>query len=55
MWSLSRNSSAVLGNLQFASPDFAVGRKGKDLLRCFKVRIHAVESNKSRPRPSISA
>ena len=30
--------------LQHASPDFAARRKGKGLLRCFKVRIHAVDS-----------
>jgi hypothetical protein len=34
----------VLGHLQNASPDFAAGRKGKGLLRRFKVRIHAVDS-----------
>ncbi len=33
---------SVLGHLQHASPDFATGRKGKGLLRRFKVRIHAV-------------
>ena len=35
---------SVLGHLQHASPDFAAGRKGKGLLRRFKVRIHAVDS-----------
>ena len=35
---------SVLGHLQRASPDFAAGRKGKGLLRRFKVRIHAVDS-----------
>lgn len=35
---------SVLGNLQHASPDFAAGRKGKGLLRRFKVRVHAVDS-----------
>jgi hypothetical protein len=35
---------SVLGNLQHASPDFASGRKGKGLLRRFKVKIHAVDS-----------
>jgi hypothetical protein len=34
----------LLGHLQHASPDFAAGRKGKGLLRRFKVRIHAVDS-----------
>ena len=34
----------MLGHLQNASPDFAAGRKGKGLLRRFKVRIHAVDS-----------
>jgi hypothetical protein len=33
-----------LAHLQHASPDFAAGRKGKGLLRRFKVRIHAVDS-----------
>ena len=33
---------SVLGHLQHASPDFAAGRKGKGVLRRFKVRIHAV-------------
>jgi hypothetical protein len=32
------------GHLQNASPSFAAGRKGKGLLRRFKVRIHAVDS-----------
>lgn len=35
---------SVLGHLQHASQDFAAGRKGKGLLRRFKVRIHAVDS-----------
>lgn len=35
---------STLGHLQHASPDFASGRKGKGLLRRFKVRIHAVDS-----------
>jgi len=35
---------SVMGHLQHASPDFASGRKGKGLLRRFKVRIHAVDS-----------
>ncbi|MEO0017197.1 MAG: hypothetical protein RLZZ522_480 [Verrucomicrobiota bacterium] len=35
---------STLGHLQHASPDFATGRKGKGLLRRFKVRIHAVDS-----------
>lgn len=35
---------SVLGHLQHASPDFAAARKGKGLLRRFKVRIHAVDS-----------
>jgi hypothetical protein len=35
---------SVLGHLQHASPGFAAGRKGKGLLRRFKVRIHAVDS-----------
>ncbi len=34
----------MLGHLQHASPEFAAGRKGKGLLRRFKVRIHAVDS-----------
>jgi hypothetical protein len=33
-----------LAHLQHASPDFAAGRKGKGLLRRFKVRTHAVDS-----------
>ena len=33
-----------LAHLQHASPDFAAGRKGKGLLRRFKVRVHAVDS-----------
>jgi hypothetical protein len=35
---------SVLGHLQHAQPAFATGRKGKGLLRRFKVRIHAVDS-----------
>lgn len=35
---------SVLGHLQHISPGFAAGRKGKGLLRRFKVRIHAVDS-----------
>lgn len=35
---------AELAHLQHASPDFATGRKGKGLLRRFKVKIHAVDS-----------
>lgn len=35
---------SVLGHLQHACPSFAAGRKGKGLLRRFKVRIHAVDS-----------
>lgn len=35
---------SVLAHLQHAKPDFAAGRKGKGLLRRFKVRIHAVDS-----------
>ena len=35
---------SVMGHLQHASPAFASGRKGKGLLRRFKVRIHAVDS-----------
>lgn len=35
---------STLGHLQHASPDFAAGRKGKGLLRRFKVKIHAVDS-----------
>lgn len=35
---------SVLGHLQHACPSFATGRKGKGLLRRFKVRIHAVDS-----------
>ncbi len=36
---------SVLGHLQHASPDFAAGRKGRGLLRRFKVRIHVVDSS----------
>jgi hypothetical protein len=35
---------STLGHLQHASPGFAAGRKGKGLLRRFKVRVHAVDS-----------
>jgi hypothetical protein len=35
---------STLGHLQHACPDFAHGRRGKGLLRRFKVRIHAVDS-----------
>lgn len=35
---------SVLGHLQHASSDFAAGRKCKDLLLRFKVKIHAVDS-----------
>ena len=35
---------SVLGHLQTASPSFASGRKGKGLLRRFKVKVHAVDS-----------
>ena len=35
---------SVLGHLQQACPSFAAGRKGKGLLRRFKVKIHAVDS-----------
>ena len=35
---------SVLGHLQHASPSFAAGRKGKGLLRRFKVKVHAVDS-----------
>lgn len=35
---------SVLGNLQHIQPGFANGRRGKGLLRRFKVRIHAVDS-----------
>ena len=34
----------TLGHLQHACPSFASGRKGKGLLRRFKVKIHAVDS-----------
>lgn len=34
----------ALGHLQHTCPSFATGRKGKGLLRRFKVRIHAVDS-----------
>jgi len=34
----------VLGRLQAIQPGFAAGRRGKGLLRRFKVRIHAVDS-----------
>lgn len=35
---------STLGHLQHSCPSFAAGRKGKGLLRRFKVRIHAVDS-----------
>ena len=35
---------SVLAHLQQASPSFAAGRRGKGLLRRFKVKIHAVDS-----------
>ena len=35
---------SLLGQLQHDCPSFASGRKGKGLLRRFKVRIHAVDS-----------
>lgn len=35
---------STLAHLQQANPSFAAGRKGKGLLRRFKVRIHAVDS-----------
>lgn len=35
---------SLLGHLQNASPSVAAGRKGKGLLRRFKVKIHAVDS-----------
>ena len=35
---------SVLGDLQHAQPGFATGRRGKGLLRRFKVKIHAVDS-----------
>lgn len=35
---------SVLGDLQHACPSFAAGKKGKGLLRRFKVRVHAVDS-----------
>ncbi len=35
---------SVLGHLQNIQPGFARGKRGKGLLRCFKVRIHAVDS-----------
>lgn len=34
----------LLGHLQHGCPSFAAGKKGKGLLRRFKVRIHAVDS-----------
>jgi hypothetical protein len=34
----------LLGHLQHGCPSFATGKKGKGLLRRFKVRIHAVDS-----------
>ena len=35
---------SLLGHLQHGCPSFATGKKGKGLLRRFKVRIHAVDS-----------
>jgi hypothetical protein len=35
---------STLGHLQHTCPDFTHGRKGKGLLRRFKVKIHAVDS-----------
>lgn len=35
---------SLLGDLQHGCPSFATGKKGKGLLRRFKVRIHAVDS-----------
>lgn len=35
---------ATLGHFQSSVPGFAAGRKGKGLLRRFKVRLHAVDS-----------
>lgn len=35
---------SVLGHLQQVQPGFVAGRKGKGVLRRFKVRIHAVDS-----------
>lgn len=35
---------SVLAHLQQASPSFAAGRRGRGLLRRFKVKIHAVDS-----------
>jgi hypothetical protein len=35
---------STLGHLQHIQPEFASGRRGKGLLRRFKVRIHAVDS-----------
>jgi hypothetical protein len=35
---------SVLAHLQHTCPSFATGRRGKGLLRRFKVRIHAVDS-----------
>lgn len=35
---------SVLGHCQHACPSFTAGKKGKGLLRRFKVRIHAVDS-----------
>lgn len=36
---------SVLDHLQNASPSFAAGKKGRGLLRRFKVKIHAVDSS----------
>jgi hypothetical protein len=35
---------SALAHLQYACPDFAAGRRGRGLLRRFKVRVHAVDS-----------
>ena len=35
---------STLGHLQHACPSFAAGRRGKGLLRRFKVKVHAVDS-----------
>lgn len=35
---------STLGHLQHSCPSFATGRRGKGLLRRFKVRVHAVDS-----------
>ena len=41
---IERSFWSELAHLQHARPDFASGRKGKGLLRRFKVRVHAVDS-----------